>query len=84
MRLAIIATTILLLSGCVSSPLQETVEIQQNTIDDLSSRLEKLEGKLDIQQQKIDGLEKELSTMKSGLRKVTPGYLEGTIQEGNF
>lgn len=43
-----------------------------------------MEGKLEIQQQKIDGLESEISTMKSGLRKVTPGYLEGTIQEGNF
>ncbi|WP_372369055.1 hypothetical protein [Candidatus Uabimicrobium sp. HlEnr_7] len=83
MRTAIITIAAIILCSC-ASPVQETVEIQQNTIDDLSSRLEKMEGKLEIQQQKIDGLESEINTMKSGLRKVTPGYLEGTIQEGNF
>lgn len=84
MRTVMIIFVTLTLCSCVSSPIQETVEIQQSTIDDLNSRMEKMESTLQIQQQKIEALETELNSMKTGLQKVTPGYLEGTIQEGNF
>lgn len=83
MRLVIIALIATLCSSCANTQFEETVQIQQNSIDEMSSKLETLETMLGLQQKKIDILETQMQSLETGVEKVTPGYLEGNIQEGS-
>jgi len=85
MRLIIFFTVIVLLCvGCQNTnQLQNTIELQQQTINDMQTRLQKLELAQAQLQQNMDSLKKEYMKAQEEIKKVQPTYVDGSIQEGD-
>jgi len=71
------------LTACGNQELKRNLEQQQQIIDDLNANVEKLEGKLQTLEQTTKTLQKEISEVKDNVKKTSPAYLEGSIQEGS-
>jgi outer membrane murein-binding lipoprotein Lpp len=79
----IILAAVVLCWGCQSnSNLSATVEQQQKTINELSSKISKLEMDQTHTRQEMDSLKKEFIKVKDDIKKVQPKFVEGGIQEG--
>ena len=85
MKLFIFFTVIAFLcAGCQNTnQLQNTIELQQQTINDMQTRLQKLELEQAQIQQNMDSLKKEYMKAQEEIKKVQPTYVDGSIQEGD-
>jgi septal ring factor EnvC (AmiA/AmiB activator) len=85
MRFIIFFTVIVFLCvGCQNTnQLQNTIELQQQTINDMQTRLQKLELAQAQLQQNMDSLKKEYMKAQEEIKKVQPTYVDGSIQEGD-
>lgn len=69
--------------GCQSNAhLTKSVEQQQQIINELQTKVAKMEAVMTQVQQDVQGLKQESSIVKEDIKKVQPGYVEGNLQEG--
>ena len=70
--------------GCQNSGgLTQKVEQQQQTINELNTRIAKIELRLEQQQKELDSLRRNFSRVKEDVKKVQPKYIDGVLQEGS-
>lgn len=73
----------LLCVGCTNvDSLKNTVELQQQSINEMQARLKKLEMQVGENQQQMNEIKKEYTKVGEDIKKVQPKYVEGMIQEG--
>ncbi|NUM32993.1 MAG: lipoprotein [Candidatus Brocadiae bacterium] len=82
-RILIVLCIVVLLAGCqTSDSLKNTVELQQQTINEMQSRLKKMEMELSQTKDDMNLLKKEYTKAREDIKKVQPTYVEGNIMEG--
>ena len=68
--------------GCQNAGLKDTVDQQQQSINDLEARVKTMEMRLNQTQQDMAAMKKKFTKIKEDVKKLLPGYVEGNIQEG--
>ena len=82
-KILFILCIVILFSGCQSNEsLKNSIELQQQTINEIQSRLKKMEMELQQTKDDMSLIKKEYNKASEDIKKVQPNYIEGGIMEG--
>ena len=73
----------MILVGCQSAQVKDTVKQNQQSITDLESKISNQQKEIQQLKESMTNLQKEFTQLKQDVKKVKPGYVDGSARESN-